>query len=141
MSFQDTLILVQVIVLLGSTGLNIYLFLRSRTAALWRAIADGDTAVKKAAQELVEGVAGSVDEAEQQIGISRGVERDLDKRLAVLESHIGGIPTHNDLLGIREGLAGLESRLGEKIGALDERSGATHTAVGRLTQFLLERGK
>jgi hypothetical protein len=140
-SLQETLILTQVVVLVASTLLNLYLFLRTRSASIWRAIAAGDADAKTAAKGLVDDLAESVDETVQQIGISRGVERDLDKRLAIVESTMGGIPSHNDLVGIRNALSRLETRLGERISAVDERSSATLNAVNRINQFLMERGK
>lgn len=141
MSLQNALLLAQVLVLVASTLLNVYLFMRTRSTALWRAINDGDRAARAEAQRLVDAVGQSVDETAQQIGISRGVERDIDKRLAVVESKLGGIPTHNDLVGIRTALAGLETRLSERISTVDQRSEITLAAVNRLNQFLLERGK
>lgn len=140
-TLQESLIAAQVLVLIASTALNVYLYFRARAGAVWRAIADGDERTLADAKRSVDSVAHSVDEVMQQVGISRGVERDLDKRLAVLESRLGGIPSHQDLVGIRQALARLESRLGERISAVDERSTATLAAVNRMNQFLLERGR
>ncbi len=121
---RDWLALAQVLALMGSVGINVWIFIAARSDSRWQAMHES---MKHADSELdtrLEVIDRHLMDSKAQ----------FDKRLSILETSVDGMPKHRDLLQIREQLA----RIDKSVGALDERSEATGAAVNRIEKYLLE---
>lgn len=119
---------VQVLVVLASAGLNVYLYVRSKEDARLDAI----EARQAEADDLAEADRESVRMA---VVERRAHVNDLCQRVALLEERMRQMPTHEDLRKIYDKLTELVSQVGRQ----DERSANTSDAVRRIELHLMER--
>lgn len=122
---RDILSIAQVVVLLGSVAINIWLYLAARSDQRWKTmrseIADGDRAIAERVGNVDRDVSSS--------------KAQFDKRLAILETTVSSLPKQGDIRQMRDQLAHID----KSVGALDERTEHTAEAVGRIEKYLLER--
>lgn len=118
----------QVLVVLTSAGLNVYLYLRSKEDQRLAAIEGRQAEIEDAAEADREAMRLSVTERRAHVS-------DLHQRVALLEERIKQVPTHADLRRIYEKLAELVSRVERQ----DERSEIVLGGLRRIEQHLMER--
>ena len=119
---------VQVLVVLASAGLNVYLYVRSKEDARLDAI----EARQAEADDLAEADRESVRMA---VVERRAHVNDLCQRVALLEERMRQMPTHDDLRKIYDKLTELVSRVERQ----DERSEIVLSGLRRIEQHLMER--
>lgn len=99
----------QVVALVVSVSLNVWIYGRSRNDRRWEVM-----------HERLDGFGNR--------------HAELDKRLAVIETEVDSMPTQRDLVQIRDRLAHID----KNVAGLDERTGSTLASVRRIEQYLLE---
>ena len=119
---------VQVLVVLASAGLNVYLYVRSKEDARLDAIESRQAEADDLAEADRESVRMAVVERRAHVN-------DLCQRVALLEERMRQMPTHEDLRKIYDKLTELVSQVGRQ----DERSANTSDAVRRIELHLMER--
>lgn len=123
--------LAQILAIVASAALNLYLFVKARNekqiTEIRKERRDGDAAL----HGRVDGVASSI---RHETHVLKGFQVDIDKRLSILETRVISLPTHNDLGGMRDNL----SQLASDVSAITERSNATLATVHSIHKYLLE---
>lgn len=117
-----------VLVVLCSAGLNVYLFFRAKEDKRLEAIEARQAEVDDLAEADRETVRLAVAERRAHIN-------DLHQRVSLVEERLRQMPTHDDLRKIYDKLTELVSQVGRQ----DERSANTNDAVRRIEQHLMER--
>lgn len=108
--------LVQIVVLVSSVGVNVFLFNRARDDQRFKEFDDrlsGIANQKRTMQAELQGI---------------------DKRVAVHEARLASMPTHGDLQEIRRELTSLKA----STAAIEERSETTLDTVRSIQSYLLE---
>jgi len=112
--------LAQVLAVIGSAAISIFVYLKTRS----------DQRFKQQAEQTW----SKLGEIERELNeIDERVDHFRD-RLALAEARLREMPTHRDLEGLRVQI----STANNQLSALDERSRATLTALGRIETFLLD---
>lgn len=114
---------ITVIVLLGSVGVNVWLFFQAKRDQRFAALAEE---LEAHAENLRREIA-------ERLECTNG----HGLRLSVMEQQMKALPTHEDLGAVRESL----STISESVATVNERSRNTHDAVRRIEQHLLERAR
>lgn len=112
MTFDEVLKLATVIVVILSTCINVFMFMKTRADERFKTIDSRLTGLaeqRRASQELT---------------------TSHSSRIAAIEARLQGLPTHGDLSGIRSELS-----------AVAERTETTYEIVRSLQDFLMKGGK
>ncbi|MGO1072577.1 hypothetical protein [Lysobacter sp. CA199] len=112
MNLDSWLRLLQMAVILGSVIINVALFVYSRRD---KRFADFEAKFSK----------------------SEGAQRDFERRLTVMETHIESLPSHDDLQEIRDSLA----KVGVDVAGIKGQAQATYDSTRRIESHLLERSR
>ncbi|AVP97916.1 hypothetical protein C7S18_12215 [Ahniella affigens] len=123
MTFDEGLRLFSVVAIVASSGLNVWMFLKTRSDDRFKLY----DAQLKAMQTQFD--ARMTAEAEQRRNVGQNLAQ-MGNRVAAIEARLSGLATHNDLSGIRSELSGLA-----------ERTETTYEIVRSLQDFLMKGGK
>lgn len=124
LSLIEWLALAQVVALLGSGLLNMWLFFSVRGDARWKSIGEAIT-------QGDAGLGTELTRIDRHHGAAQAV---IDRRLSVLETRIEAMPDHDDLTEVSGQLA----RIDRSVSGLAERSQSTQESVRRIERHLLE---
>ncbi len=122
---RDWLTLAQVLALLVSVVINVWIYFAARSDERWKTMRHEFTEGDRLMAERLGGL-------DRDVGASKA---SFDKRLSVLETTVSGLPKHGDVRQIRDQLAHID----KSVAALDERTEHTAEAVARIEKYLLER--
>jgi hypothetical protein len=130
MSLEDILRIAQMVVTVASAALSVWLYVRSADRAtvtqLRKDQTDGDAAL-----------AGRLGGLHSELRLAATRDSDFHTRLSILETKMAHVPTHSDLMGIRNEMKDLN----ETIAAVNERSETTQEMVHSIHRYLLENGR
>lgn len=127
MSADVLLRVVQIVVLLGSVTVNVWLWLRGRNDKALEALKAGDTDLARKLGELTQTNA-------QQLSALTGRDAALEIRVVALETTVRHMPTHGDLQEIRRELRDLNGA----VSVVSERSEATMQMMRTIQEHLME---
>ena len=121
MTFDQSIMLLNALVLVGSVIVNVYLYVKGRSDKRFETFATqlGD----------IQG-AVSLETAER-----KAFHADLDKRCSLAELKITGMPTHEHIDEIQSAIA----RISENVATVQERSKIQLDAVRRIESHLLSK--
>ena len=128
MNLDMWLKLANTVVTLGTALVAIYVFLKSKTDKRFEQHFDRMDELERCADEDREQVARAVAER-------RAHHAEHERRIALVEQRLGGLPTHEDLRKIYEKLNTVQNT----VAGQEERSRNTNDAVRRIETHLLEK--
>lgn len=129
-SLNNILIGLQILAILGSACVSLYLF---RRAADTKALESVRSAHSKASTELK----GQMATLSSDLRLAAVRDGEMHARISVLETQMRHVPTHGDLMHIRNELRDVNGTLA----AVNERSESTVDMVRSIQKYLLEHKK
>lgn len=130
MTMENALTALQILAIIGSSAVSLYLF---RRAADTKALESVRGAHQKASTELK----GQMASLSSDLRLAAVRDGEMHARISVLETQMRHVPTHGDLMHIKNELRDVNGTLS----AVNERSESTVEMVRSIQKYLLEHKK
>lgn len=121
MNFDELFGLIGKASYLGSLALNLYLFFKAKSDARFEAIAERIEAIEENCEQDRDVVRIAIAERKAHIN-------EIAERVAIMDTHVRSLPTHQDVSG-----------LNNKLSQVEERSRILLDGMRRIEQHLMDR--
>ena len=127
-TFENALTALQILAIFGSAAVSVYLFRRAADAKALESVRDAHT---RGSTELK----GQMSSLSNDLRVASVRDSEMHTRISVLETKIAHVPTHADLLMIKNELRDMNGTLS----AVNERSESTVGMVRSMQKYLMEK--
>lgn len=129
-TIENVLTALQILAIIGSACVSLYLFRRAADTKALESVRDAHT---RASQELK----GQMTSLSNDLRLAAVRDGEMNTRISVLETQMRHVPTHSDLILIKNELRDFNGTLS----AVNERSESTVEMVRSIQKYLLEHKK